>query len=417
MQEQTKAFAKLRSLTGVTAEEFNNLNQQMLSNGDMQDLMLRLAPQERAAKLNEINGLRQEFVQRGLSAQAAQNMISAMNSFQKNKLKDRLDAAARTQQLGGIIGMGAEGARAAELMRKRNTTADEKIELSNLTANLKGASEQFGNQGMGFENAMDVIDDNMGQAAKGLLDASVQLKLAADKMARIDDATVGKEVENSKLSPEAQALVKTQDILKNALQTPLWLIVGSVAGILALLAKDSMMNMGKGVWDKLKGLTDRTPRLKASFGGIGEKLSSVTSKLGEVGKGLLERFKGGGMPRLTASFGKEGLMSGAKGIIGNFAKNLLPMLGKGLTQALSKFPLISVVITAITALWQGFKDAFNSVDIFGESVDWPTWILQKMTAFTAGLLKGVLTGLDFLTFGIFEGFFDSMKEGIDNISM
>ena len=177
-----------------------------------------------------------------------------------------------------------------------------------------------------------------------------------------------------------------------------------------------MMNMGKGVWDKLKGLTDRTPRLKASFGGIGEKLSSVTSKLGEVGKGLLERFKGGGMPRLTASFGKEGLMSGAKGIIGNFAKNLLPMLGKGLMQALSKFPLISVVITAITALWQGFKDAFNSVDIFGESVDWPTWILQKMTAFTAGLLKGVLTGLDFLTFGIFEGFFDSMKEGIDNIS-
>ena len=174
--------------------------------------------------------------------------------------------------------------------------------------------------------------------------------------------------------------------------------------------------MGKGVWDKLKGLTDRTPRLKASFGGIGEKLSSVTSKLGEVGKGLLERFKGGGMPRLTASFGKEGLMSGAKGIIGNFAKNLLPMLGKGLTQALSKFPMISIIITAISGLWQGIKDAFNSADIFGESVDWATWVLQKTTAFFSGILQGILTGLDFLSFGIFSGFFDSMKEGIDEFA-
>ena len=416
MQEQTKAFAKLRSLTGVTAEEFNNLNQQLLENADNQTLMLRIAPQERAARFNELQGLRQEFVQRGLSAQAAQNMMNVMNQFQKNKLKDRLEGAARMQQLGGIMGMGAEGARAGELMRKRTRTKSEEAELAMLSANMKGASEQFGNQGMGFENAMDVMDDNMGQAAKGLLDASVQLKLAADKMARIDDATVGKEVENSKLSPEAQALVKTQDILKNALQTPLWLIVGSVAGILALLAKDSMMNMGKGVWDKLKGLTDRTPRLKASFGGIGEKLSSVTSKLGEVGKGLLERFKGGGMPRLTASFGKEGLMSGTKGIIGNFAKNLLPLLGKGLTQALSKFPMISIIITAISGLWQGIKDAFNSADIFGESVDWATWVLQKTTAFFSGILQGILTGLDFLSFGIFSGFFDSMKEGIDEFA-
>lgn len=233
--KQTNAFNILRKVTGATIEEFNSMNAAMVENSTNQMLSLRLAPEERNARYHELVSLREEFALRGLSAKAADEMVTAMQGFQKTKFKDRYEASMRLQQLGGILGMGAEGRRAGELTLKRNRTDLEAAELGGLTANMKGAMEQFGNAGFMQENLMDIMDDSMGSAAKGLLDASVQLKLAADGMKGVTKEQAMMAGEASKLSPSTHATIKAIETMTNALQTPLFLLVGSVGGILTMM--------------------------------------------------------------------------------------------------------------------------------------------------------------------------------------
>lgn len=361
MEQQTAAFAKLRAVTGVTAEEFNSLNAQILSNVENQTLSLRLAPEERHARFQELVGLQQEFAQRGLNAQAANQMMQAMQSFSKNRLKDRLEGAARMQQLGGMLGMGAEGARAGELMRKRKRSASEEAELAGISGNLKGALEQFGNQGMGFENAADVMEDNMGNAAKGLLDASIQLKLASDSMMGIKDGEVDKAVDASKLNPNTQAVIKAQDIATNALKTPLWLLVGSVGGILALMIKSA----------KFGSMIDV---LKNKASGARSRVAGAGSKVGTAIKDgftfLVEKMKNFGMPRLTPSFG-SGMMSSMKGLFttlmsgvtkaGGVMKTVFGSIRTFLGIVSKAIVPIGIVVSLVTSLYEVFTK-------FGESL-------------------------------------------------
>lgn len=244
IKQQTKAFEHLRSVTGATIEEFNSLNEGLLSNTTNQQVMLRFDSQERAARFNELVSLRKEFAMRGLSAKAADAMVQAMQGFEKNKFKDRYEASARLQQLGGILGMGAQGQRAGQLALKRNKSADEKFEFANITANMKGAMEQFGNAGFAQENLMDVMDDSMGAAAKGLLEASVELKTAVDGMKSLTalerEAADGK----SKVPAFAGAIIKGFELATNALASPLGQIVFDLAAILLLMRLGSFGKLG-----------------------------------------------------------------------------------------------------------------------------------------------------------------------------
>ena len=336
IEQQTRAFRQLRAVTGATIEEFNNLNRQILDSTTNQELSLRLAPSERAARHQELLAINQELVQRGLSQQAAVGMIQAMQGFQKNKLTDRLEARARYTQLGGILGMNAEGARAGELAMKRNRTKDEDLEFMKLNANLKGGLSQLGENGMGQENLADMLEENMGTAAKTMLDASVQFKQAIDAQLGITSAEASSAGEASELSEGQKAIAKAQDKLENALKTPLWSLVGIAGGIAVLLAKRETDGLLSKVLDSIKSTITKIPSsISSAFTSIKafatgpDKLTKIFSA---VSSGLTSIFTAGGS--VAGSLVKAGsaLLKFGTGPIG-----WITTLALGAYDAISKF--------------------------------------------------------------------------------
>lgn len=319
---QTDAFRDLRSITGATIEEFNSMNEGLATNADNMAMSLRFAPQERAAKMQELISLRNEFTQRGLSAKAADTMVQAMQGFSKNKLKDRLEAAARMQQAAGIVGMGGEGTEAAGLMRKRNLSGDEKARLADLTAGITGAMAQFGNAGMAQENLMDVVDEGMGGAAKGLMEASVQLKAAADAMMGVTNAEVGAEGKRNTAAKGEAAGFKLLDITLNAINSSLGKILIAMGGM-ALL---STLGGAKGIGSLISSLL---PSFVRGFG------SGIMGMFSSLGGGIMGVFRG-----------------------------ILPLIG-GLAKFAGPIGIVVALVTAGIELFQKFGDVLK-FDSFGE---------------------------------------------------
>ena len=237
MNKNIKSFETLRAVTGISAEQFAAMNEEILSSTENQQMMLRYGAQERGQFLEKINRTRQELVMMGLSADAAQKMTQAMLGFEKTKLKDRIDAAARIQQAAGIAGMGGEGSKAAEIMRKnsKSRTAEETAFLADFSGRLQGNLQEMSQGGMGYENLVDNLDDSMGAAAKGLLDAGTQLKLAADAQRGITAEEAGTEADKNKLSDTTKNAIRANDMLTQAMNSGFAKVLAGMGTIVATM--------------------------------------------------------------------------------------------------------------------------------------------------------------------------------------
>ena len=335
---QTDAFKDLRSVTGATIEEFNSMNESMAQNIDNMTLSLRFAPQERNARFQELISLRNEFAMRGLSAKAADSMVTAMQGFSKNTMKDRYEAAAKLQQAAGLMGMGAQGQRMAELSRKRNRSDSEAAELLSMSGELKGRMAQFGNAGPLAENLVDVLDEGMNGAAKGLMEAGVQLKLAADAQMGITKGQLKAEGKKNELSKGTAAGLMTLDMAVNILNSSLGKILIAVIG----LGVSSAMGGAKGLIDLVKNLF---PKLAGLFsGGIGGMISKLTGLFtGGIGgitgafTGMIGRLAGlfdAGVRGITGAF--TGMISKLTGLFTRMISKLAGLFSGGIGGMISK---------------------------------------------------------------------------------
>jgi len=350
---QTDAFADLRSITGATIEEFNSMNEAMATNVENLTMSLRYAPQEREARFQELVSLRNEFTQRGLSAKAADAMVQAMQGFSKNKLKDRYEAAARIQQAAGLMGMGGEGATAANLMRKRKRTGAEDAQLAGITSNIKGAMEQFGNMGPAAENLTDVLDEGMGAAAKGLLDAGVGLKAAADAQMGVTKAQVAKEKDTNTVSAGEARVMMTIDQAANMLNSSLGKILIAVVGIAASMIRGN----AKGALDVLENLIPSKilRPLKAIGGFLKSWFVPLTIIVG-AGKGIYDTFT-----KFSDFMNPDGWISNIGVTLLNMGKGILDVflwLPGNIVNFLSK-TLFDTDLSFISKWWDDLIDGWS----------------------------------------------------------
>lgn len=179
------SFLKLQYQTGMNAEEFGQMNDALLSDGDIRRQMLNLSDRERAAMLVGIDKRIQENVQIGYSIDQTKEQISLLN-----KLFDPLDPKKRyqnsvktemfmrTQGMGGAAAhdVGQIGLYGSEQYKKTLMSQG----LSEQAANARIAAAQKGQAAVYSNTQKKLAGPNLGLAlqTQGLMDGLGQQGVA-----------------------------------------------------------------------------------------------------------------------------------------------------------------------------------------------------------------------------------------------
>jgi hypothetical protein len=159
MDRQNAIFKEFNTVFSMTAEEFMSMNEQMRESQAVQSNIYRLNRQQRRLYIEQYQQTIKQLKVNGLSQEAAMAAADAMAALGAQSPKERLKQAAKLQAVGGALGMGAESARAAELIRQRKTTTPEFAEL--MTEMQKRTGEVMG-QGLGQEMMVSQMLDTTG---------------------------------------------------------------------------------------------------------------------------------------------------------------------------------------------------------------------------------------------------------------
>src|SRR5574343_662897 len=154
----------------------------------------------------------------GLSAEQIKQELQARQAAANSKLGDRFTAAARIQQLGGVVGMGDKAARAADILRRGNRASEgEKSELMDIMAGMKSAANGMSTASYGLENVFDNTFGNADGVLKGMFDAADNRQLSKGK--QLDPAAMAQKEAATKLSDSAVKLNQFVDSMKSLMQS------------------------------------------------------------------------------------------------------------------------------------------------------------------------------------------------------
>lgn len=163
-REQIKVFDNLRKSTNMTAHEFGELVKVISENEQTQRELVGLGPAEKLARQNELIAINTTGQRLGLTQKASQELAAALIAQRKATVKDRFESAGRIQQLAAFTGQGAQGMRAAELLRKGRKTAGETEELRNLLGGIDSAAQGLYDIGdFSVQNVIDQLGPDNGQ--------------------------------------------------------------------------------------------------------------------------------------------------------------------------------------------------------------------------------------------------------------
>ena len=243
LDEQRNSFFKLNETTGITIEAFNSLREELGSNKDIQESMARVNISERSTILSNIMAEQQRLTTLGLSNEQAKRLITANEALLGQTVKSRLTEAAKIQQYGALVGMGAEGAEAAQITRKgkRNRTQEENARLSEIMSQITAKGDMMAGGSLGAENLKDSLDEGLGGATKDLMMATRDLRFAIEGQRGISQAQI-EENKNNANSDIGGLVTKANDALGVVLSNPLAQIVIGIAGLVgsALFARSKL---------------------------------------------------------------------------------------------------------------------------------------------------------------------------------
>jgi hypothetical protein len=159
VQSQIKTFQNLRDMTGMTADGFKQLVAEFSNMSEVQDQLLGMAPEQRAAAQADLLNSFTLGQQMGLTAQQSKALGSALLAQRKLTAVDRFKAAGTIRQAGAIAGMSsADTEELARLSQKKNKTAEETARFAELGGNLQKRLEQMQNSGnISAENIADQL--------------------------------------------------------------------------------------------------------------------------------------------------------------------------------------------------------------------------------------------------------------------
>jgi hypothetical protein len=254
VSKQTKLYAKMSAVTGISISALAKAAADLASSADMQETLSRISVGERQNRMMDLLQQKQILVLQGMTAEKAQALIETQNKALKSSVKDRYEAASKMMQLAGATGNGAEGAEAANiLMKGTRATAEERQRLAEISANIAGASDSMMEGDLATENMIGSLKDGLGGIGGSLLEGGREQNMAKQNAIpdkRADDMLKELTTINSTLATgmQVEAIVKAVNstgIIK-AIEA-----VGVIA--LAILAQGAISKILGAIGGKLFG--------------------------------------------------------------------------------------------------------------------------------------------------------------------
>lgn len=211
-------FNSLRATLGMTIQEFTTFTNDLANSAESREMLLKIDKSQWASKRNELVIESKRLSLLGLQADQIKQELAARQAAANSKLGDRFGAAAKIQQLAGVVGMGERGARAADIMRRGNRASEaEKAELMDIISAMKSAANGMSTASYGMENVFDNTFGNADGVLKSMFDAADNRQLAQGK--RLDPSAIAQKEAATKLSDSAVQLNKFVDSMKALMQS------------------------------------------------------------------------------------------------------------------------------------------------------------------------------------------------------
>ncbi len=211
-------FNSLRATLGMTIQEFTAFTNDLTNSAESREMLLKIDKSQWAAKRNELVIESKRLSLLGLSAEQIKQELAARQAAANAKMGDRFGAAAKIQQLAGVVGMGAQGARAADIMRRGNRASEaEKAELMDIVSSMKAAANGMSTASYGMENVFDNTFGNADGVLKSMFDAADNRQLSKGK--QLDPAAMAQKEAATKLSDSAVKLNQFVDSMKSLMQS------------------------------------------------------------------------------------------------------------------------------------------------------------------------------------------------------
>lgn len=359
IDKQTKSFENLRKMTGMTADQYNSYNKQLLENSDVRKGLIRMNKSERVQASFNLMQMRDGFVQMGLMADQAQDMVATLKETQNMTVKDRFEQSAKLTQALSMMGMGKEAGEARQLMLKGpNRSTDEDKRFAAIMMKLGTKMESSYNKlDLAGQNVLDELKGSLGPQQLKMMEHGIN---AVVQGAKTSDKQVEDAKDKGRVSDTLVNVKSYIDSATEAITNPLALMVAGIGG-LAFLATKQVSLLSVIALGSKKGI----------LGGIGNMFKKGGNLLKGGARGVTGAI-GGGASRVAGSVG--GILSSTAG------------MGSKLLGA-AKF--LGPVAAGIGALTGAVSGVMNASEIFGTKT---TTLGQKASAGLGGAISSLTFG-------------------------
>lgn len=163
--KQVVLFKNMNRTLGVTAEQFIEMNDELTNNTSVQAEMYKVSSQQR---LNLLTGMQLQVKQLaldGLTIEQSKKLVQSLAEITGGSAKSRFQEAAKVQGVLGALGLGGEGQRAAEIIRKgQHASPQELKELADIQVKAqREVSSQYARGNTAKEFQLDALTDVIGK--------------------------------------------------------------------------------------------------------------------------------------------------------------------------------------------------------------------------------------------------------------
>ncbi len=275
MADQQRRFKELNRSLSMTAEQFIEMNQQLMNSQAVQSQLYRVNVRQRAAYMQDLQNTYEKLRLDGLTHESAQKMLETFEAIGAKSPRERLKEAAKLQAVMGAMGMGGVGARAGELLRGGLRGEDEKREFADI---MKTANIAIGERmGQGFASEMMTmqmiqtagLDQYLGPGSE-FADFNIRQE------AQIDEAYLEAQAQ-TKLGGERNDMLRmilhSNDVIMSTLQGPIVMTLGGIWGTLkAMQMFGAMPGKGAALKSGARGIKGAA---MAGIRGLGARLPII----------------------------------------------------------------------------------------------------------------------------------------------
>lgn len=167
-QQSTIALDRFRKLTGMTTEQFVQMNKTLVENSDVQRTLAALDKSERLERLRSIQTQTAMRVALGMTQQQAVEVAQTLEEMAGRPAMNRIEQGAKLAAL--AASQGIEGASEIQslMIKGQRRSAEETERLRQIMTNLGDASARAGTASLGQELALQASMEQLGVARESI---------------------------------------------------------------------------------------------------------------------------------------------------------------------------------------------------------------------------------------------------------